>query len=343
MKIGFTYDCLEDYLKNNYDLDDCAELDSEKTINKIASVLSSLGHEVIKIGNVKYLINRLCNGDTWDIVFNISEGIKGRFRESQVPTILEIYDIPYVFSDPVSISLTFDKALAKSLVRANGISTANSCVVEDAFTLAKASKDLKYPLFIKPNCEGSSKGINTKSLVYSEKELKEAFDNLFNYHNQSLLVEEYLPGREFTVGMLGTGEDSKVLGVMEIKLRNKELDLFYSRDVKINYLDKVDYLLVDDEEALIASESALKIWKVLGCRDSGRIDFRSNSQNIPYFLEVNPLAGLTVDSDLPLLCKKNGLEYERLIEMILNEAVSRYPSLAKKYNQSNIKDLDLSL
>lgn len=331
MKIGFTYDCFEDYIEQGFDANDCAEFDYRKTIDSIVETLQSLNHEVIKIGNVKELIKCIYKGDRWDIVFNIAEGIKGGARESQVPTILELYDIPYVFSDPVIMSILMNKALAKRVVRDFGIRTANFVVVDDINLLANVSKELKFPLFIKPNFEGNSKGIGVQSIVYSEKELFDVCEDLLCIHKQSIIIEEYLPGREFTVGIIGTGNDSKVLGVLEIKLRQQEVDVCYSRTVKADCHNKVDYVLVSDKEAMLAADYALKIWKLLGCRDAGRIDFRSNQQKIPNFLEVNPLAGLEKnDSDLPILGKKVGIEYPELIKMILNSAFARYPTLSRK-------------
>jgi D-alanine-D-alanine ligase len=332
MKIGFTYDCFEEYLSQGFDANDCAEFDSLETINAIADTLRLLGHEVVKIGNVKQLINLIAKGERWDIVFNIAEGIKGSSRESQVPNILEIYDIPYVFSDSVVMAIALNKGMTKRLVRDYCVPTANFVIVEDLKSLSEVSQKLKYPLFVKPNLEGSSKGIESNAVVYSLKELKDVCEHLFNSYKQSIIIEEFLSGREFTVGIIGTGCDAKVLGVMEIEFRKQDNDLCYSRKVKANYKDHVTYALAEDEEAILAAEYALKIWQMLGCRDAGRIDFRSNSQNIPYFLEINPLAGLMIDdSDLPILSRKVGVQYKELIENILKSAVSRYPGLVKKH------------
>lgn len=334
MKIGFTYDCLEDYLNQGFDAKDCAEFDSLETIDAIADTLRVLGHEVIKIGNVKQLINCIAKGDRWDIVFNIAEGIKGNSREAQVPTILEIYDIPYVFSDSVIMAVALNKGLTKHLVRDYGVPTANFAIVEDLKSLSKVSQKLKFPLFVKPNLEGSSKGIDGNAIVYSLKELQDVCESLFNSYHQSIIIEEFLSGREFTVGIIGTGGDAKVLGVMEIEFRQEDKDLCYSRNVKANYKEHVTYALAEDNEARLAAEYALKIWQMLGCRDAGRIDFRSNSQSIPYFLEINPLAGLMIhDSDLPILSRKVGVEYKELIAKILSSAFYRYPALAKKHEE----------
>lgn len=334
MKIGFTYDCLEDYLSQGFDANDCAEFDSLETIDAIADTLRLLGHEVFKIGNVKQLINLIAKGDRWDIVFNIAEGIKGNSREAQVPTILEIYDIPYVFSDSVVMAIALNKGMTKQLVRDYGVPTANFVIVENLKSLPQVSQKLKFPLFVKPNLEGSSKGIEGNAVVYSLQELNSVCESLLSSH-QSIIIEEFLSGREFTVGIIGTGIDAKVLGVMEIEFRYQEKDLCYSRKVKANYKEHVTYELAEDKEAKLAADYALKIWQMLGCRDAGRIDFRSNSQNIPYFLEINPLAGLMInDSDLPILSRKVGVGYKDLIENILSSAFSRYPQLSKKQEVS---------
>ncbi len=327
MKIGFTYDCVEDYIELGNEINDECEFYPRKDIDIIADTLSLLGHKVIKIGNAKALIDRIHNGENWDIVFNISEGVKGRSRESHVPSILEIYDIPYVFSDPLVMSVTLDKAISKILVRGSGICTADFMIVEDAESLAKVSQELTFPVFVKPNAEGSSIGITKNSIIYSEKELNHVCADLRQYY-LPILIESYLPGREFSVGIIGTGKDAKVLGVVEVKLREPSLDLCRSWDVKENSKIKAEHILATDQEAQLAAEYALKIWQLLGCRDAGRVDFRSNNCNIPHFLEVNPVPGLIDEySDICILGKFVGVEYPKLLESILNSAVSRYPIL----------------
>jgi D-alanine-D-alanine ligase len=321
MKIGITYDSKDFYKSIGYSEYEIAEFDKESTIENIENTLQQLGHHTIRIGNINNLLNKIYNGDKWDMVFNICEGIHGTGREAQVPALLDAYQIPYAFSDPLVLSLTLNKGITKRIIRDAGIKT-------ESFTIIKNEEDIKnielsYPLFVKPNSEGSGKGISLKSKVNNNEELIDFCKNIWLTLNCELIVEKYLPGREFTVGILGSNDESVSLGCMEINFSSDEK--FYSYNMKENYKEFIKYTLPEKEITDKVCELALKSWKVLGCKDAGRVDIRLDDNGEPNFIEVNPLAGLNKEtSDLPILAKMNGFSYEYIIENIINSTKKRY-------------------
>jgi D-alanine-D-alanine ligase len=322
MRIGLTYDLRSDYLKQGYSEEETAEFDAEVTIDAIEKTLNELRYPTERIGNIKSLVNSIATGKRWDLVFNISEGMYGTGREAQVPALLDAYKIPYVFSDPLVMALTLHKGHTKRVIGDYGIPTADFAVIE---TIEDAKKvNLPYPLFVKPVAEGTGKGIDAKSKVMLPFQLFEACENLLNKYNQPVLVETYLPGREFTVGIVGTGSKARVVGVMEIVVTAKAPEAVYSYTTKENWHGVVEYSLATGRDLEACSKVALSAWRVLGCRDGGRIDLKMDSNGVPNFIEVNPLAGINPDhSDLPMLARKNGIPYKQLIRMIMNSAMSR--------------------
>src|SRR5262249_14119898 len=225
------------------------------------------------------------------------EGLKGLAREAQVPALLEAYDIPYVFSDPLTLAVSLDKSMAKRVVRDQGIPTPDFAVIETPDDLGEV--DLCYPLFLKPVSEGSGKGIDEHSKVSSAKALARVAQHLLERYRQPVLVEEFLPGREFTVGITGTGDDASVLGVTEIVRTDKFIGDGYGYRNKEYWEDKVVIRLVECTEAQAAADVALRAWRALRCRDGGRVDIRNDAKARANFIEVNPLAGLRPDySDL---------------------------------------------
>lgn len=322
MRIGLTYDLRSDYLAAGFSEEATAEFDSAVTIEGIAAVLAARGFIVERIGHVKALAARLVAGERWDLVFNIAEGLQGVAREAQVPALLDAYGIPYTFSDPMVLALTLHKAMTKRIVRDCGIATAPFALVAAEADIATVA--LPYPLFAKPNAEGSGKGIGPASRIARPEQLAPTCRDLLARFGQPVLVESYLPGREFTVGILGTGQQAEVLGVMEVVLGAKAEPGVYSYNNKEEYEDRVSYRLVADDEARAAGAGALAAWRALGCRDGGRIDMRSDSAGTPHFIEVNPLAGINPErSDLVIMARLAGWDYERLIGRILDSALAR--------------------
>jgi len=323
MKIGITYDLRDDYLKQGYSLEETAEFDPEDTILAIDEALVKSGFETDRIGNIKELTRRLAAGQMWDLVFNIAEGMNGISREAQVPALLDAYNIPYTFSDPLVLALTLDKGLAKTIVRQAGIATADFATVRKLSDIEEIS--LPYPLFAKPVGEGTGKGISDASRIESQQELAEVCSQLLQQFRQPVLVENYLPGREFTAGIVGTDGDARSIGVMEVLFKkDHQGDAIYSYANKANYKEVIDYSIPEPEAVEKCARLALSSWKALGCRDGGRIDIRMNAKGVANFIEVNPLAGLNpVHSDLPIICRLNGIPYQELIERIVRSAMKR--------------------
>lgn len=322
MKIGITYDLREDYLKLGYSEEDTAEFDRMDTIESIDTTLREFNHQTDRIGNIWNLTRRLNDGDRWDLVFNIAEGLHGIAREAQVPALLDAYNIPYTFSDPLITALTLHKGMTKRVLRDLGIATPAFIEVHSDADIQKVN--LPFPLFAKPIAEGTGKGITEKSIIDTATELFETCSRLLKEFQQPVLVESYLPGREFTVGIVGTGSKARSVGVVEIILNRNAEPGAYSYENKENYETKVDYLRVNDVTAQQAEEIALAAWQGIGCRDAGRIDLRADANGVPNLMEINPLAGINpVRSDLVIICKQYGISYKQLFQMILDSASER--------------------
>ena len=320
--IGMTYDLRDDYLREGFSLEETAEFDKPDTIDAIEKSLTENGHQVERIGHVRSLMSRLSEGRRWDLVFNIAEGLRGFGREAQVPAVLDAYSIPYTFSDVLGQSVTLHKGITKHIVRDMGIPTPDFALVSDPDDLSMVK--LPYPLFAKPVAEGTGKGISSRSKIDNKEDLESTCLYLLKQFRQPVLVERYLPGREFTVGIVGTGRQARALGAMEVVLNSEAEAHAYSYENKENYEHRVRYQLVDDAEALKAIEVSLDVWRGLNLKDAGRIDLRSDMNGSPNFIEVNSLAGLNpVHSDLPILCRLAGIPYERLITDILLSAMAR--------------------
>jgi len=323
VRIGFTYDLKDDYLALGFGEHDVAEFDSPATIAAIEGALTALGHEVERVGHVRALAARLVAGWRCDLVFNIAEGVAGFGRESQVPALLEAYGIPYTFSDPLVCALTLHKAMAKHVARSSGVPTPRFVVVTTPAEAAAVT--LPLPLFAKPVAEGSSKGVTGKSLVTSRAALVEVCTELLRDYRQPVLVEEYLSGREFTVGILGTGKEARALATLEVVLRAGATDGAYSYRNKTQWRDFVEYALLPAGDLRRDVEDvALATWRCLDCRDAGRVDVRLDGGGRPQMIEVNPLAGLTPGySDLPMMAEQTGMDFTTLIAEILRSALAR--------------------
>lgn len=322
MKIGITYDLRDEYLAQGFGREETAEFDKAETIDMIESVLHDLRHMPERIGNIKSLIGKLAAGERWDLVFNIAEGMYGFGREAQIPSVLDAYRIPYTFSDPLVLALTLHKGMTKRVIRDLKIATPDFYVIEDETQIKNV--DLPLPLFAKPVAEGTSKGITGASKISNYQDLKTVCRHLLQTFHQPVLVERFLPGREFTVGIVGTGVEAKVVGVMEVLLQAKADSEVYSYHNKENYQGLVEYKLVSGSLAQACSETALRAWLGLGCRDAGRVDLKLDEAGVPNFIEVNPLAGLNPKhSDLPILSGLAGIDYHQLIGMILDSALKR--------------------
>jgi D-alanine-D-alanine ligase len=325
MKIGMTYDLRQDYLAEGYSEEETAEFDQPVTIEGIDAALTELGYQTDRIGNAKRLIARLAQGDRWDMVFNFAEGFYGLAREAQVPAILDVYNIPYTLSDPLVLSLALHKGLTKTVVRQAGIATPDFALVERPEDVD--SIGLPMPLFVKPVAEGTSKGISGASKIVDRQVLRQICVKLLEEYRQPVLVETFLSGREFTVGITGTGIEAVVLGTMEIHLLPQAEAEVYSYANKEQSEELVRYTLARPKVEPIVQQVedlALAAWRVLSCRDAGRVDVRCDAEGRPHFLEVNPLPGLNpVHSDLPMICGFVGISFVDLIDRIVRSARRR--------------------
>jgi D-alanine-D-alanine ligase len=329
MRVGLSYDLKEAVTLEDTAPDDALEeYDSPKTIEYIRRALEGLGHSVVKLGGGKEFIQNILN-EKVDIVFNITEG-RGNYRsrEAQVPSILEMLDIPYVGSDPECLAVCLDKSLTKKLVRLAGIPTPEWRMITSQQELKEASwKGFPFPAIIKPAYEGSSKGIHPNSLVDSAEEATRTVSEMLEIYRQPVMVEQFIDGDEVTVGILGNFPP-KVLGLMRILPRKQSHRFVYTVEVKRDWKNMVDYECPAHlRETTLEKISAysLKTFEMLGCRDFSRIDFRVSADGIPYMLEINPLPGLGDYSDLVIMAVKLGWKHEALIASVFNAALERYP------------------
>ncbi|MCX5712432.1 MAG: ATP-grasp domain-containing protein [Candidatus Omnitrophica bacterium] len=317
MKIALTYN-----LKKS---------DSTKPVDAIASAIRNKGHSVELVEAESSLILNYFRKNSVDMVFNIAEGKSGKFRESEIPALLEYLKIPYTGSNTFSLALALNKAFTKKLLSAENIPT-------PAYQIFKTGKEklddaLRFPLIAKPNCEGSAKGIASKNVVSSKDELYKVIAELKNTYSQDILVEEFIDGKELTVGILENGS-IKVLPILEIDFSNcrQSGEYFYSWRMKEFQGDKQLGLLpkfhcparLDKETEEKVKEAAIKTHRAVGCFDISRTDIRLDKNNIPYVLEINPLPGLNPnESNFPLMAYAAGMKYEDLIEAILLSAAER--------------------
>jgi len=326
MIVGLTYDLQQAYLAQGYSREQVAELDQPETVDALAVAIERAGHDCRRIGHVRSLASALLAGQRWDLVFNIAEGIHGMGREALVPALLDHHRIPYTFSDPLTLALALHKGKAKAILRDANIATPAFAVVESPDELGTV--DLPpYPLFVKPVAEGTSRGIGPESIVRNELDLARVCRSLTSELRQPVVVEEYLPGRELTVTVLGTGHRATALGTLEVTLHGTAEPGVYSYFNKANYEGRVSYSAPRPTEDPVAAEAerlAVLAWQALGGRDAGRVDLRCDHAGSPQVIEINPLAGLhPVHSDVPILCRLRGLSYDWLIEQILTSASER--------------------
>ncbi len=321
MRVGFTYDAVDDYVPaGDVPADYYGEFDSEETIAAIAQGLAGDGREVVRIGRLEALIDFLTEGGQVDIVFNIAEGVWGRSREAQVPALLEAFRLPYTGSDPLTLAVSLDKAMTKHYWQRWGLPTADFGIVATMAELEQVQARLPaFPLFVKPLHEGSSKGISADSVVSNAAELSAQVDKVLLTYREPVLVEEYLPGPEYTAALLGTGATAQVLGL--VRIANGVNGFEEKRQWQAGTFVPVDSPGLRKQ----LEELALEAYRSIGCRDLGRVDIRLDREGYPQLVEINPLPGLSpVHSAVPAIARKAGLAHEQLIGRILQSAIDRY-------------------
>ena len=329
MRVGLSFDLKETMAHEAGAPDDMLEeYDSPTTIGYIQRAIEGLGHATVKLGGGSEFIRNVLK-EKVDIVFNIAEG-RGtyRSREAQVPSILEMLDIPYVGSDPECLAVCLDKHLTKKLLKMEGIPTPEwRLIANQQEKNENVWKGFPFPAIIKPSFEGSSKGIHANSLVDSAAQAAAAVSEMLETYRQPVLVEQFIDGDEVTVGMLGNFP-VKVLGMMKIMPRKQNNRFVYTVEVKRDWKNLVDYECpahLKEATTKKIAEYSRKTFEMLGCRDFSRIDFRVSADGIPYMLEINPLPGLGDYSDLIIMAVKLGWKHEELIASVFNAALERYP------------------
>jgi D-alanine-D-alanine ligase len=314
--------------------DEFAEWDSPTTIAAVESALSHLG-KVIRLEANEHFPEKLRQARP-DIVFNIAEGFHGVNREAHVPAICEFFGIPYSGSDPFTLSLCLDKARTKETLTFHGIPTPKFAVVEKIEDLEAFGRPLSLPLFVKPLHEGSSKGITDSNLCWDRAHLLRQTEFLLENYNQPVLVEEYLPGKEFTCAVFGNGDEATVLPIVGMNFESlpKGALPIYSYDAKFVWDRPENPLDIFQCPARITRELQASIervtldaFRVLGCRDWARIDVRLDAVGVPNVLEVNPLPGILPDpadnSCMPKAARAAGIGYDELIQNCLKYAAAR--------------------
>jgi D-alanine-D-alanine ligase len=313
--------------------DEFAEWDAPATIAAVESALSGLG-KVVRLEATEDFPERLRQSRP-DIVFNIAEGFRGVNREAHVPAICEFFGIPYSGSDPFTLTLCLDKARTKETLVFHGIPTPRFAVVEKLTDIERTA-DLNLPLFVKPLYEGSSKGITDSNLCWDRKQLRTETDFLLENYQQPVLVEEYLPGKEFTCAVLGNGAEATVLPIVGMNFESlpKGALPIYSFDAKFVW-DRPEHPLdifqcparITKKLQASIERVTLDAFRVLGCRDWARIDVRLDADGNPNVLEVNPLPGILPDpadnSCLPKAARAAGIGYDELIQSCLKYAAAR--------------------
>ncbi|MEM3693088.1 MAG: ATP-grasp domain-containing protein [Candidatus Bathyarchaeia archaeon] len=334
LRVGLTYN-LKRRSKPEEGLpeDFYAEFDDEETVDAIARALTRAGCLVTKIEADEEAYERLRRLRP-DIVFNIAEGLRGESRESHIPAILEMLGIPYTGSGPLTLAIALDKGLTHQVLSAHGVPSPYFQVFESPEE--RLEEGLRLPAVVKPLAEGSSKGIRSDSLVKDEESLRKRVSWVLRTYRQPAIVEEFLPGREFTVGIIGNDKPI-VLPIIEILFENlpKDASPLYSYEAKWIWDLPESPLDIHRCPAEVSEELrkeieaiALRAFKALKCRDLCRIDIRLDGYGKPRVLEVNPLPGLIPDpkahSCLPEAARAAGFEYDQLICTILWHAIERY-------------------
>ena len=321
-------------MKTDHNLEEQAEFDEPETIAAIDHALKMTGYETVLLEATVDFPKKLEEGKP-DIVFNIAEGKSGRNREAQVPAILEYYNIPYTGSDAATLSIALDKALTKQIVHACGVEAPASFAIKNG--VLDSAEDVQFPVLVKPNAEGSSKGISDTCVAEDSSKLRELIGEMTRRYGKDILLERYIHGREFTVGLLGNGPDTVVFEPMEIIYRKSRGPYkIYSYEVKKNYKEYISYQCPPDISQALKLQmmgAAKTIYETLRCMDFARVDFRLSTDEKLFFIEVNPLPGLAPGySDYIMLAEYNGITYNALIGEILHSALKRFGMKAVEIN-----------
>jgi D-alanine-D-alanine ligase len=329
---------LSSYQKNSNSqpqksIDTFAEWDTWETISAVKAAIET--YHTVELIEANHHAYEKLKDSKCDIVFNIAEGFNGLSREAQIPAMLDMLNIPYSGSDPLTLSICLDKARTKEILSYYKIPNAKFLLVDQIDRLEEINLD--YPLVVKPIGEGSSKGIYSSSFVKNKNDLLLEVNRILTEYDQPALIEEFLPGREFTVAIIGNNGDAEVLPVVEISYNDfpKDFIPIYSYEAKW-ILDTRDNPLnvfscpakIDNSLENQIKDIALNTFRVLRCKDWSRIDIRLDKNNVPNIIEINPLPGILPNPEdnscFPKAARTKGLNYPDMINRVLYVAAKRY-------------------
>ena len=308
------------------------EYDPPHTIELIKHGILTTGHEYIFIEADENFVENL-KALKPDLVFNRAEGLRGDSRESHVPAILEMLGIPYVGSNVLTTAIGLNKAWAKKVLLYHGISTPK-------FYVCKSDQEAErirggFPYILKPNEEGSSMGITEENLVHDKTQLRTRLKQMIEEHQQPILIEQFIQGREFSTGLLGRpGQNPEVLSILEIDFSKfPEVGGVFGQRAK-TVLDSLDHYIcpaqIPKNLRKLLERISIDVWYALDVKDFARIDFRMNEKEKLFFLEINPLPGMDFDTEendlsfYPYMAMKSGYTYDELIRRLLESACARY-------------------
>ncbi len=323
-EIGFAYDIPVDDGSDTAGSVSC-EYEDSRTVDWIYQCLSRLG-DVVRLPWSKDILSLIIEAQP-DVIFNITEAAEGRNRESLVPAIAEALGIPYTGTDAVGLGLSLDKYLSKVIASYEGIPTPPFLRIDNISEINKKTGEIEnigYPLFVKPVTGGSSQGIRRTAKVESPDSLKAESEWILENCSDSVLIEKFISGREFCVGLLEDG-GLKCLPAAELRLEDGDPDAFYSFDLKSTHRKEVICPVdISPDMLRILEEYAVAVFHALGCRDFARVDFRLGQDGIPYFLEINPLPGLSpYYSIFTIQAEAGGIKPEKIIEILVQNALAR--------------------
>ena len=323
MRVALLYNARSVQVASDAPDDAFEEYDSAETVGSIARALRRLGVVVEPVQADRELPWRLREG-RYDFVFNIAEGEGRRCREAIPVAVCELLGIPFTGSDALTLAITLDKFMARRVVSPD-VPVAHGVLIETEEDESELCS-LKFPVIVKPNDEGSSKGIRENPVAHSVAAARERCRWLQERYGCPVLVEQFLSGMEITVGVVGNGRGARVLGMMEIAPASDEENFVYSIEVKRDWQRRVRYHVpprIDSQTSATLEYLALTAYGLLGCRDIARMDFRLDENGQPHFIECNPLPGLNSESGDIVILSRDKMPYEKLVQGILLDAIKR--------------------
>lgn len=311
------------------------EYDPPDTIEKVKRGIEKAGYEYLFIEADEDSYEKLRRLRP-DLVFNRAEGIRGESRESHIPAFCEMLGIPYVGSGILTTAICLDKPTTKIILEFHGVKTSPFQVFTGPDE--PLNPRLRFPLILKPSHEGSSMGINIDNVVYDEEAMRKKLREMLETYRQPILVEEFIDGREFSVGLIGNygpGEEPRVLPILEVDFTKfpEELGNVLGQKAKTIYDSSKNYICpakIPEELRRRLEEISKRAFRALNCKDFARLDFRMDRDGEIYFLEINPLPGIdyNVEADelsfYPMMFYAAGMDYDEMIRQIIEAALKRY-------------------